>query len=67
MASIGESVRASLTDSTTGQSAGRTRRAVEIVDAWGYKVDKAIEWLGRLSAWSTVLLVALVAFDVGAR
>jgi len=67
MASFGEPVQASPTDATTGRPAGRSRRAVEIADAWGNKADKTIEWLGRLSGWLTLALVLLVAFDVGAR
>lgn len=30
-------------------------------------VDRSVQWLGRFTSWFTLLLVLMVAFDVGAR
>lgn len=67
MAVIGESVQASPTDDAPGRPAGSAHRAIELADAWGKRMDKAIEWSGRASSWLTIVLVLMVAFDVGAR
>lgn len=34
---------------------------------WGRRLDRVVEIIGRATAWLTLLLVLLVAFDVGAR
>ncbi|ANJ68268.1 C4-dicarboxylate ABC transporter permease [Halothiobacillus diazotrophicus] len=34
---------------------------------WGRRLDRVIELIGQTTAWLTLLLVLLVAFDVGAR
>jgi len=34
---------------------------------WGRRLDRVVELIGRATAWLTLLLVLLVAFDVGAR
>lgn len=41
--------------------------AARRLDRFAKGVDLAIEWLGRATAWLTLLLVLMVAFDVGAR
>lgn len=40
---------------------------VRSAECWGRRLDRSIELIGLASAWLTVLLVLLVAFDVGAR
>jgi len=40
---------------------------IQTADRWGGRIDRVVERIGQASAWLTVLLVLLVAFDVGAR
>jgi len=67
IASVEEALEDARPVATPGQASGRVNRSLEITEALAKKADRTIELSGRLSGWLTVLLVLLVAFDVGAR
>lgn len=52
---------------TESRSARSTDRLIRAADRWGDRLDRIVERIGQASAWLTVLLVLLVAFDVAAR
>ncbi|HKJ07849.1 MAG TPA: TRAP transporter small permease subunit [Gammaproteobacteria bacterium] len=56
-----------LTRETLPLPAARTTAQNALVLAWASRIDASIGVLGRLAAWLTLLLVALVAGDVIAR
>jgi TRAP-type mannitol/chloroaromatic compound transport system permease small subunit len=67
MASVEGAVEDAKSVAMPGRSPGRVHNSLETMEVLGNKADRIIELSGRLSGWLTVLLVLLVAFDVGAR